>query len=871
MRIKLFLAETTVLIMTFGMLGCGTQISDENRLGITPKPAVKASALIGDSFNVKATPKENPGLRVDNAKISISKAALDKEFLLQGMFTEQPKAPLGTSLKSRVVSFSKKGDKLFLLEATQGHSVTNEFPQNLILAQFSILEETPDQITFDFNAGMSNIFVYSDWHGQDFESGTYDPAVQFQSVRVRYSFIDSAIMSEQNQLVIRQVAQVVLPTPAQETNKLVEIKYYLSPYNPHLDFEPVLSKGFDRMGFFEVAPQLSSGGTSIVRASKHNLNRPIVYAVSANTPPEYKQAVKDGILYWNKAFGTKIFDVVDAPQGVVAPDANFNVIQWVDWDLAGFAYADAQMDPRSGEILHTQVFLTSVFAFGGKTKARALLRRLQLLNKEQSKSDKVIFLNGFFQPRICEMTGDERLEKSLAGLLSSDVDDTKIFKASQDLVREVAAHEIGHTLGLRHNFAGSLATNYSLEKREDIVRQYFEKGATPTGVVTTSSVMDYPLFEERIMSGDQVAKLPKSLSYDEKAIGVLYLKKKYDDQELPLYCTDTHVGKPQYTDCRRNDVGSSFVEYASWSAQNNLKLLPSVLFEMFVAAKAPDHDQDPVPLEKVQVPSASVLAMLALIDRSELLRNFTIDLGFLKIQRSFSVVSGVNEESVRKSEIEYMASEVDRLGGVSSLLGPISDKILDGLYATFVSLLERENSGIGYGGQTYQFTPQEIDTMKTTMAKLFKDLPKALVKTNLQVLSGAQGKFVDHDLGDKLAGLFKEQVVRYTLATTGEFIVAEIELPSDSGGGNKIVSVKLPIFQNDLDIRILGATLLKEGRGASSIWALYERSEAVLKLKKIIEDAIPAPFPSLKPEKMPKAVAKWIVENKQVLLALGSY
>ena len=82
----------------------------------------------------------------------------------------------------------------------------------------------------------------------------------------------------------------------------------------------------------------------------------IVFAISSNTPKEYRESVREGVLYWNKAFGREQIKVIIAPEGVSAPHPDYNVIQWANWDQAGFAYADAQMDPRTGEILHAQVF-----------------------------------------------------------------------------------------------------------------------------------------------------------------------------------------------------------------------------------------------------------------------------------------------------------------------------------------------------------------------------------------------------------------------------------------------------------------------------------------------------------------------------------
>ena len=101
-----------------------------------------------------------------------------------------------------------------------------------------------------------------------------------------------------------------------------------------------------------------------------------MYAISANTPDEYKEAIRSGVLYWNKAFGREVVSVIEAPAGVSAPSFYYNLIQWVDWKDAGYAYADAQMDPRTGEIIHAQIFLTSAFAFSGLSGARKLLKRL---------------------------------------------------------------------------------------------------------------------------------------------------------------------------------------------------------------------------------------------------------------------------------------------------------------------------------------------------------------------------------------------------------------------------------------------------------------------------------------------------------------
>src|SRR5690606_2560249 len=134
----------------------------------------------------------------------------------------------------------------------------------------------------------------------------------------------------------------------------------------------------------------------------------------------------------------------DAPEGAAAPDSEHNIVQWLTFDNAGFAYADAQMDPRTGETLHAQVFMTSAFAVGGKSKARTLLRRLESFLANPVLGKRVV-LKGSEKEHMCNLHLNSRFMESLTGLLRSNAPDAAILKASQDYVRDVVAHEIGHT------------------------------------------------------------------------------------------------------------------------------------------------------------------------------------------------------------------------------------------------------------------------------------------------------------------------------------------------------------------------------------------------------------------------------------------
>lgn len=139
-------------------------------------------------------------------QISIKKEALEKEFLLQGNAISQTTAPTGHAIRSRIVAFRKKNGRLALLEATAGHVVTNELPSALLLAQFPILHETEDLITFDFNAGMNTVLSDGDWHVQNFEGRDYVHSGSY--AKLKNSYVESAALTAENRLVIRQIAQV---------------------------------------------------------------------------------------------------------------------------------------------------------------------------------------------------------------------------------------------------------------------------------------------------------------------------------------------------------------------------------------------------------------------------------------------------------------------------------------------------------------------------------------------------------------------------------------------------------------------------------------------------------------------------------------
>lgn len=147
--------------------------------------------------------------------------------------------------------------------------------------------------------------------------------------------------------------------------------------------------------------------------------KPIIYYVDNTTPEPVRSALVDGASWWNQAFeaaGYKnAFQVKILPEDADPMDVRYNVIQWVHRSTRGWSYGDAITDPRTGEIIKGHVTLGSLRVRQDYLIAQGLLAP---------------FEEGKAVPK-------DMLEMALAR------------------IRQLSAHEVGHTLGLEHNFGAS--------------------------------------------------------------------------------------------------------------------------------------------------------------------------------------------------------------------------------------------------------------------------------------------------------------------------------------------------------------------------------------------------------------------------------
>jgi hypothetical protein len=327
--------------------------------------------------------------------------------------------------------------------------------------------------------------------------------------------------------------------------------------------------------------------------------RPIVFHIEKTVPYKYRKAVYDGIYEWNKAFEKAGFvNAIEVHQQLDSDDKDpedvrYNFFRWITSN-AGFAMGPSRVNPYNGQILDADIifdadFLTSwkeeyetftpstiAAMTGGELDINSSLQPAQasLFTPRQTRIDQCQLSHGMTMQLAF---GSAAIQGYAADPKASA---ENLEKMIQQGLKEVTMHEVGHTLGLRHNFKASkwmsLKDMNDPAKAKDgtvaSVMDYSPTNIVPKGwtqgdyYTSTLGPYDYWAIEYgyKPVSGDQAAELKKIASRSGEA--------------ALAYATDEDTrGTDPDPDSNRFDNGADPIEYAKVRMQLVQELIPGMV------------------------------------------------------------------------------------------------------------------------------------------------------------------------------------------------------------------------------------------------------------------------------------------------------
>ena len=384
-----------------------------------------------------------------NDKIFLEIEKLEKEFLYvnalsEGVGSNDIGLDRGQLGNTRVVKFIKAGNKLLLIQPNQYYraitdnieekkSVEQAFAKS-ILRGFRIKEVKNGKYLVDATS-----FFIRDAHGvmgrlSAKKQGKYTldksrSAINLERTKAFPKNVEFDVMitfkGAPKGYDIRSVVPTSSSITVNQRHSFIELpdnKYTPRKFDPrsgsnamsYLDYATPVNESIKKRFIYRHRLEKKNPN-----AAKSEAVEPIIYYLDRGTPEPVRSALLDGARWWNQAFEsigfTNAFQVKMLPEDADLLDVRYNVIQWVHRSTRGWSYGSSVSDPRTGEIIKGHVSL-------GSLRIRQDFLIAQALQAPYANDD----------------TSDQfALEMALAR------------------IRQLSAHEVGHTIGLAHNFAAS--------------------------------------------------------------------------------------------------------------------------------------------------------------------------------------------------------------------------------------------------------------------------------------------------------------------------------------------------------------------------------------------------------------------------------
>ena len=406
-------------------------------------------------------------LNAEDGKIYLEISRLNREFLYQiSLPTGVGSNPIGLDRGqlggTKVVYFERAGNKVLLVQPNYDYralssneaekrSVEESFAKSVIWG-FKVEATEGDRILVDATS-----FLIRDAHGvadrlnqakqgsfgfDESRSALYVPNTKGFPKNTEVEATITLTSKTETGRLINQTTPSGDAVTVRERQSFIELpddKYHPRKFDPRVGTIPI--------SFYDYATnineELEKRWITRHRLEKKDPNaavgeavKPIIYYVDNGAPKAIQDALIEGASWWNQAFEAagfrNAFQVKVLPPGADAMDIRYNVINWVHRSTRGWAYGSSVVDPRTGEIIKGVVTLDS-------QRARQDFLIGSGLNPQYNSASGAC--DFAFLPDVDYLT--DQASGADANLMSLA------------RIRQLSAHEVGHTLGLAHNFAAS--------------------------------------------------------------------------------------------------------------------------------------------------------------------------------------------------------------------------------------------------------------------------------------------------------------------------------------------------------------------------------------------------------------------------------